>query len=94
MRSDQYSFVRQGVPALYLSAGNSDGEAAERERNFRRNHYHRPSDDLSLPIDWSSAVAFTRLLENLLGAVADETSDPVWLKDDFFGRIYEGPMQE
>ncbi len=94
VRSDQYSFVRQGVPALYLSAGNTEGEAAEHERDFRRNHYHRPSDDLSLPIDWDSAVAFTRLLENLLGAVADETADPVWLKGDFFGRIYHGPMQE
>jgi hypothetical protein len=98
VRSDQYSFIREGVPSLYISAGldSTDPEVDLRamEKAFRREHYHQPSDDLSLEIDWPSAVGFAQLFGGLIERVARESEDPVWLADDFFGRIYNGPMQE
>ena len=64
IRSDQYSFVRKGIPAIFLVPGfNSldddvDGEAMYRDH--LTNHYHEPSDDLSRPVDWRSAIRFAR----------------------------------
>jgi Peptidase family M28 len=55
VRSDQYSFVRQGIPAIYLDHGVSalprvpvvDTRALVDD--FLRNHYHQPSDEIALP---------------------------------------------
>jgi hypothetical protein len=50
IRSDQYSFVRRGIPAVFLVPGlkstdpSADGAKAFGE--FFARHYHRPSDDL------------------------------------------------
>src|SRR5690606_32564300 len=52
VRSDQFAFVRRGIPAVYLDGGihatvpEVDGRA--QLDGFLRNHYHQPSDDLSL----------------------------------------------
>ncbi len=58
IRSDQYSFVRRGIPSVFLVPGmkstdpKSDGPKAFGE--FFARHYHRPSDDLSQPMDLGS----------------------------------------
>ena len=91
-RSDQYSFVRRGVPAVYLKPGftstdpSLDGKAIENEH--RKNHYHRPSDDLSRPIDWDSAVRFARANARIGYAIASEESRPAWNEGDFFGEKF------
>lgn len=89
IRSDQFSFVRQGIPALAFKPGmlavdpKVDGEAALND--FRKNHYHQSSDDLELPYSPESAEQFTRagLLAGLL--VANKPARPQWLENDFFG---------
>jgi len=92
IRSDQYSFVRQGVPAIYLVTGQQstdpsvDGEAAVLE--FRKQHYHRPSDDLSLPVDWDSAVRFARTNTRIGYDVGDADARPTWNEGDFFGEKF------
>ena len=89
IRSDQYSFVRQGVPAIYLSPGRSttdpeiDAEAISTDH--LRNHYHRPSDDLSRPIDWDSAVRFARANARIGLSIANDDARPSWNEGDFFG---------
>jgi hypothetical protein len=91
-RSDQYSFVRRGVPAVYLKPGftstdpSIDGKAIENEH--RKNHYHRPSDDLSRPIDWDSAVRFARANARIGYAIASEEGPPTWNEGDFFGEKF------
>jgi hypothetical protein len=91
-RSDQYSFVRRGVPAVYLKPGftstdpSIDGKAIENEH--RKNHYHRPSDDLSRPIDWDSAVRFARANARIGYAIASEEGRPTWNEGDFFGEKF------
>ncbi|MBT8079838.1 MAG: M28 family peptidase [Gammaproteobacteria bacterium] len=89
VRSDQFSFVKQGVPALALKPGSmsldpaTDGAAALDD--FLKNHYHRASDDLSLPYDNAAAERFARtgLLVGLI--VADRQARPRWNDGDFFG---------
>lgn len=89
VRSDQYPFVRAGVPALYLKAGHkgmTDGpDLAELETDFRKNRYHQPSDDLSQSIDWPSAAALARLATDFARGVINDPEAPRWNPGDFFG---------
>jgi hypothetical protein len=92
VRSDQYQFVRAGVPALYLVAGrkalSGGNEAAERAEDFRKTRYHKPSDDLSQPIDWPSAAAFAQMAAELVRIVSEDPAAPAWQPGDFFGRTF------
>jgi hypothetical protein len=92
IRSDQYSFVRQGVPSVFLVPGftssdaNIDGEKLW--RGFLQTYYHQPSDDLSRTVDWPSAVRFARANVRIGYAVAESKRRPVWNDGDFFGEKF------
>ena len=92
IRSDQYSFVKKGIPASYLDVSNRssdpdiDGEAVFEDHI--KNHYHRPSDDLSRPVDWDSAVRFARANARIGLAVANDDDRPTWNEGDFFGEMF------
>jgi hypothetical protein len=98
-RSDQYSFVRRGVPAAYLKPGFTstdptiDGKAVQNAH--RKQHYHQPSDDLSRPVDWDSAVRFARANARIGYAIAEEDARPTWNEGDFFGEKFgrQGPAK-
>ncbi len=89
IRSDQYSFVRQGVPAVYLVPGFTsqdpaiDGEAAFREH--LATHYHRPSDDDTRPVHWDSALRFARANVRIGLQISATAERPHWNEGDFFG---------
>jgi Zn-dependent M28 family amino/carboxypeptidase len=92
IRSDQYSFVKQGIPSLFLGAGtkSSDPNIKPREiiATMRRTIYHKPQDDMNQPFDFGSGAKFARY-EFLLGyLVAQRTEKPVWNPGDFFGEHY------
>ncbi len=95
VRSDQYSFVRKGVPAVYLVPGftsldeDIDGESMFREH--LENHYHKPSDDLSRPVDWDSAVRFARAHARIGFGVAIDVPRPAWNEGNFFGERFATP---
>jgi hypothetical protein len=92
IRSDQYSFVRQGVPSVFLVPGFTstnpaiDGAAAFREH--LATHYHRPSDDSSRPVDWESALRFARANVRIGAAIAEAEKRPAWNEGDFFGERF------
>ena len=84
VRSDHYRFVEQGVPAVFLTTGFANGgEAATRD--FLANHYHKPSDDLSLPIRYDAGARFAKLNYEVTRELADDDTRPAWNKGDFFG---------
>lgn len=91
-RSDQFPFVQQGVPAVFLATGFKSSEpGADAEalyNDFMRNHYHGATDDANLRFDtWSAGrVALVNYMIALEIANADER--PRWQKDDFFGELY------
>ena len=92
IRSDQYSFVRKGIPAVYLISGfNSTDEDIDGEALYRdhlENHYHKPSDDMSRPVDWGSALRFARAHTRLGYVVANDAERPAWNEGDFFGERF------
>lgn len=86
-RSDHYSFVQQGIPAVFLWPGFGNG-GEEIIQDFLKTHYHSPSDDLNLPIDYEQGARFARLNYLVASAIADGEDRPTWNKDDFFGNLY------
>lgn len=92
VRSDQYSFVRQGVPSIYLTAGSGTvggGDAqAKASGEFLARHYHQPSDESDLGADWDSAARFTAAQADLVRAIADADARPTWNQGDFFGETF------
>jgi hypothetical protein len=89
VRSDQYSFVRQGVPAVFLVPGmesaSSDLNGAALTMEFIKTHYHMPSDNLERPFDLNSAARFTRANYLIGKEVANADDRPQWNEGDFFG---------
>ncbi|MGH2571442.1 MAG: M28 family peptidase [bacterium] len=96
VRSDQYSFVRKGIPALFpipgAESGSPDVDGPAREKAWRSDIYHTPKDDLGQEIVWETGAAFARLVFLLTSFVADAPERPVWNEGDFFGELFGGPM--
>ena len=87
-RSDQYSFIREGIPALALKVGFAPGSPeAGIDAAWTRERYHAPSDDLQQPIDRGAAVTFTRLVAALAAEVANHGARPQWKSNSFFRRF-------
>lgn len=90
IRSDQYSFVQVGVPALAFKFGYVKGSADEKTFDtWVHTRYHAPSDDLEQPVDRDAAGKFCNLLYHLLDRVADAPSRPTWEPSSFFRRFAE-----
>jgi hypothetical protein len=92
IRSDQYSFVQQGVPAVLLMPGFAATDAAVNGMQlfgeFLATHYHKPSDDLSLPMDLAAVEKFTRANYAVVRAIADDPVDPTWKPGNFFEKVF------
>ena len=92
IRSDQYSFVRQGIPSVYFAEGIGSSDPALDTRaiydEFFDVHYHHPSDDLSQPIEWASALRFSRAAVRLGYRIAMDEQRPTWNEGDFFGEKF------
>lgn len=92
IRSDQYSFVKKGVPSVFLVPGftSTDPEinGGALFNQHLQTHYHQPSDDLSRPIDWDSALRFARANVRIGYAIADTHDKPTWNDGDFFGEKF------
>lgn len=92
VRSDQYPFVRTGVPAIYLSSGVKAADPAVELMALWETHlkkrYHKPSDDIHQPVDWPSTGAFALLMTDVVRDTANATAAPAWLPGDFFGGLF------
>jgi len=87
IRSDQYSFIRHGIPALAMKVGYEQGSPyAKLYKDWLTQRYHAPSDDTNQPVDLQSAAAFEQIVRTLTLAVANRTERPQWKSDSFFRR--------
>ncbi len=88
IRSDQYSFIRRGIPSLAFKFGYEFGTQDEKTRlAWVATRYHQPSDDLSQPVDLEAAAKFNRVIMSLLQRVANDAARPTWNADSFFKRF-------
>jgi Zn-dependent M28 family amino/carboxypeptidase len=88
VRSDQYSFIREGVPSLAMKVGFVKGSPEEAiEKKWLTDRYHAPSDDLDQPVDLAAAGKFEDMIRDITLDVANADGPPHWKADSFFKRF-------
>ncbi|KUG08318.1 M28 family peptidase [Solirubrum puertoriconensis] len=94
IRSDQYSFVTQGIPALHIKYGNrtTDGQnnLSQLVQKWRAETYHKPQDDINGLFDFEAGKKYVQLNFLIGYQVANEPQRPTWKKGDFFGGRFGG----
>ena len=87
IRSDQYNFIRHGIPAVKMDVGFELGTPQEKIfKDWLTNRYHAPSDDLNQPVDLGAAALYLEITRRLLIDVANADARPQWHADSFFRR--------
>lgn len=87
IRSDQYSFIRHGVPALAMKVGFDPGSPETKIfKDWLTERYHAPSDDLNQPVDLAAAAGYEEIIRALMITVANSGARPQWKADSFFKR--------
>jgi Zn-dependent M28 family amino/carboxypeptidase len=87
-RSDQYSFIKTGVPSISLKVGFiKNSPEHELVKKWRTERYHAPADDLAQPIDRQAAEDFGKVYLKVVEAVANRAARPQWNSDSFFRRF-------
>ncbi len=92
VRADQYSFVRQGVPSVFITEGEEARDSKFHAKKFNEEwiatRYHAPSDDMSQPMDLDASVEFMQV-DFLVGYdIAQDPQRPKWKPGDFFGESF------
>jgi len=92
IRSDQYSFVKQGVPAIFPVPGFKSDDPAVRPQEiyeqWEAEKYHQPQDDMNQPLNWPAAVKFAQFNFLCGYLIAQAPTRPTWNAGDFFGRAH------
>ncbi len=87
IRSDQYNFIRHGIPALAMGVGVTPGSPDEKIfKDWLTQRYHAPSDDLNQPVALAAAALYEDVIRGLLISVAQNPQRPQWKPDSFFRR--------
>ncbi|MCH8501407.1 MAG: M28 family metallopeptidase [Aliidiomarina sp.] len=99
-RSDHYTLVRKGIPAVFLMTGftsqDPDQDGGEVWGDFFANHYHRASDDIPSHIEnfggirYDFGALFTDINYAIGMEIANADEAPYWLSDSYFGKIFRG----
>ena len=91
IRTDQYSFVQAGIPALAFKFGWTFGSPEYKLwRQWLAQRYHSPDDDLTQPVDLVAAAEFNSYFADLGYAIANNQARPHYLDSSFFKR-FENP---
>jgi hypothetical protein len=97
IRSDQYSFVKQGVPAVFLVAGFKSNDPKIDPpaifKDWEATRYHQPQDDMQQPgLDFNQAVKYAQFAYLCGWLIAEDPARPAWNAHDFFGDHYAKKM--
>jgi len=91
VRSDQYSFVKVGIPALAMKVGyDPNTPEAATAAKWTAERYHAPSDDLNQPIDRSAAGKYVEIVRDVAVRIANRVDRPKWNDASFFKRFARG----
>ena len=91
IRSDQYNFIRHGIPSLAAKVGADPGTPEQAIfKEWLTKRYHAPSDDVNQPVDLAAAAKFEEIMRALTIVTANEDQRPAWKADSFFRRYAHG----
>jgi len=92
IRSDQYAFVRQGIPAIWVQSARSAvdpaRDAQEELDTWIVERYHRPTDDLAQPMDLDGVRNELRTVFFVTYHIANEMQEIRWEEDSFLYRRF------
>jgi peptidase M28-like protein len=91
IRSDHYSFVKQGIPAVQVRNG---GYPSEEIKKSFAGHYHTPLDNMERPINYDAGAKAAGMIFLLGYDVAQQDQRPMWNSKDFFGRTFASAKQQ
>jgi hypothetical protein len=89
IRSDQFSFIREGIPSLFLKPGfelETQAGGVPADLLWLQTTYHQPGDDMSQTFDFEAGAQFVRLNFLIGYLTAQEDEAPRWNPGDFFGQ--------
>lgn len=88
IRSDQYSFIVKGIPAVKMDVGFLLGSPEQKAfKDWLTDRYHAPSDDLDQPKDVAAAALYEEIIRRLLIDTANNPARPQWKPTSFFRRF-------
>lgn len=97
-RSDHFTLVKQGVPAVFLMTGftskDPQQDGAKIWGSFFAKHYHKPSDDIASltkeygPIRYDAGAVFADINFNIALDIANTSQRPLWKADSFFNKVF------
>jgi len=89
VRSDQYSFVLEGIPALHIKYGTKtldpSFDLVKFTQQWRDANYHKPSDEITNGFDFGAAKKYVQLNFLISYSISQTTERPKWNSGDFFG---------
>jgi hypothetical protein len=84
-RTDLYSFVQVGIPAVAFRFGAPAGTPQEKQiRDWLAQRYHSPQDDLAQPVDRPAAAALVDFVAAMTRVVADARARPAFRAESVF----------
>jgi hypothetical protein len=93
IRADQFSFVKQGVPAVFPGSGWQDAQGnIEKNKAYAdwwtKNRYHMPTDEWDPKLDYENMAKEVRAEFLIALAVALDPERPRWNEGDVFGKLF------
>lgn len=89
VRSDQYSFVMNGIPALHIKYGNKSNvpgfDMVKFVKEWRAKYYHQAADGMNGIFDFGAAKTYVQLNFLISYSIAQTAQRPVWNTGDLFG---------
>ncbi len=95
-RSDHYSFVERGVPALML-LGAPEGDPQkwiDRSHEWEKTDYHAVGDVIKNDWDWTGAKTVAEVMGILGLRISDSAAMPEWLPTSRFAKMERGNTKD
>lgn len=88
IRSDQYSFIRAGIPALATKIGvTANSPEAQIESKWTAERYHGVSDSADQPVDLAAVGTYQEFTRRLAVRVANRKQAPHWFDTSVFATL-------
>lgn len=88
IRSDQYSFIRVGIPSLATKIGYvANSPESQTEEKWFTERYHAVSDSADQPVDLGAVGMYEEFMKRLSLRVANRKVAPRWNEASVFGQV-------
>ena len=97
-RSDHFEFMKGGVPALYLKAGDDyvgkpAGYGESKVNEYIERDYHKVSDDVKPDWDLAGAAEDLRLFQDIVWRIGEVKKQPQWNPGSEFKAARDGQLR-